>query len=162
MSLHKRKLFKALADHSSKQGIRLYYNSNMETYKIFIKPKIKRVGNLNYRHLDMPTFLYKKTYSSTEHKSLFDKYVGTIIPFNKTDAWSYHLINSNDKLFEIICGTLSDVTFTYCYKSDGRLYLCKIEGEKDDEKCKHAWLCNKVDGIVCAGSMKISKLEKKI
>jgi hypothetical protein len=120
----------------------------MDTYKIFLKPKTTRTGDLgviNYGRMLM---------SEHRHHELFGKKTSsTNIPHGFTHA----AITNIQQLFEIICGDSLSVTFTYCYKSDGRLYLCKTSGKNDDEKCKHAWLCNKLQGIIAAGIMQFSR-----
>jgi hypothetical protein len=45
----------------------------------------------------------------------------------------------------------AESVYNYCYKPDGKLYLCKTYGYADDEKCKHVWLCNQASGICAAG-----------
>lgn len=137
----------------------VYYNTDQDTYKIFLKPIETRLGDL--RAWNFPRMLR----ADNKHHGLFGKDVGKK---NKTLPTGYksYKITSKEELFNIIFhdrsdpktgGPVTDVAFTYCYKSDGRLYLCKTDGAEDDEKCKHAWLCNKLGGIAAAGLMQFSK-----
>ena len=79
--------------------------------------------------------------------------------FKDSDALSL-IMRDKEDFFNLLCHTDRESTFTYCFKSDGRLYLCKTEGTSYEGPCKHMWLCNKLvgmgdTGICCAGIMKI-------
>ena len=128
-------------------SINLLYNQNKDTYKIFLKPNTKSSGDLHVRNV------FKMLVANKKHHDLFGKNVSLT---NNPENYISHTITSNQELFDIICGKYENATFTYCYKFDGRLYLCKINGIEDDEKCKHKWICNKITGIVCAGVMQFS------
>jgi hypothetical protein len=145
-----------------KSEMNAYYNKKMGTYKLFLIPK-----NINNGDLGSIKFL-RMLFANNKHAKLFGKNVGKNIDNGNDDIvvddkdFKHYIIKNTSELFKIICGDKQNSTFTYCYKSDGRLYLCKTEGEKDDNKCKHAWLCNKIYGIVSAGIMMFSKKGNKI
>jgi hypothetical protein len=134
-------------------SIDLIHNTEMDTYKIFLKPIETRSGDLGVRNLLKIWFL-----ANQKHHGLFGKNVTTT---NLPDGYEHYTITNIqglfDKIFHVRRSPVTDVAFTYCYKSDGRIYLCKTDGPKDDDKCKHAWLCDKVKGIVAAGIMQFSK-----
>lgn len=129
-------------------SIDLLYNPSKDTYKIFLKPNTKRSGDLGVRNFARMLVANKK------HHDLFGKNVTTT---NLPDGYEHYAITSIQGLFDKICNSVPNVTFTYCYKPDGRLYLCKTNGKGDDAKCKHAWLCNKIRGILAAGVIQFSK-----
>ena len=137
--------------------INAYYNKKMGTYKIFLIPK-----NINNGDLGSIKFL-RMLFANNKHAKLFGKNIGKNIDNGIDDIvvddkdFKHYIIKNTSELFKIICGDKQNVTFTYCYKSDGRLYLCKTNGKEDDEKCKHAWLCNKLQGILSAGVIHFSK-----
>jgi len=84
--------------------------------------------------------------------------------FKDSDALSL-IMRDKEDFFNLLCHTDRESTFTYCFKSDGRLYLCKTEGASYEGPCKHMWLCNKLfgfgdTGICCAGIMKITRPNK--
>jgi hypothetical protein len=122
----------------------VYYNTKMDTYKIFLKPIENRLGDL--RAWNIPRMLT----ADNEHHDLFGKDVGKNIETLPSGYKSYK-ITSKEKLFNIIFhdrhdpktdlwitgrrdpktgDPVTDVAFTYCYKSDGRLYLCKTNGKR--------------------------------
>ena len=129
-------------------SIDLLYNHSKDTYKIFLKPNTKSSGDLGVRNFARMLVADKK------HHDLFGKNVTTT---NLPDGYEHYTITSIQGLFDKICNSAPNVTFTYCYKPDGRLYLCKTNGKEDDAKCKHAWLCNKIRGILAAGVIQFSK-----
>jgi hypothetical protein len=146
---------------STISGIPLYSFESKGTYKIFLKPK-----KINHGNLGVLNFV-RMLSADKRHHELFDKDIGNPKSDNSfsfsskstsgPNSYRKYVINNSSTLFNIVCGNKKKVTFTYCYKSDGRLYLCRTTGKKDDDKCKHAWLCNKLYGIVSAGIMMFSK-----
>jgi len=126
----------------------LFYNPDKDTYKIRLQPDAYDSGNLSVRNIP------RMIVSDRRHHDLFGKNVSKT---NLPDKWEHYTITSIQELFDKLCKSAPSVTFTYCYKSDGRLYLCKTNGKEDDEKCKHAWLCNKLQGILSAGVIHFSK-----
>ena len=149
------------------ESIDLIHNTNMDTYKIFLKPTEGHSGHLGVRNVG------RMITANNEHHDLFGDNVkrtmkmrGEDIPLTLPKNYKGYEITSIEDLFYKIFhdrrdpktgGPATDVAFTYCYKSDGRLYLCNTVGPKDDAKCKHAWLCNKLEGIAAAGIMQFSK-----
>ena len=90
-------------------------------------------------------------FSEDRHKQLFS-----------TEKHTKVIINSIDKLYDILCENDPSSTFTYCYKSSGQLLLCKTNGKRDDMRCKHAWLCNSSNNICSSGIIMFDNLVKKI
>ena len=129
-------------------SIDLLYNPSKDTYKIFLNPNTKSSGDLGVRNFVRMLVADKK------HHDLFGK---NVTATNLPDGYEHYTITNIQGLFDKICGSSPNVTFTYCYKSDGRLYLCRTNGKEDDAKCKHAWLCNKIRGVLAAGVMQFSK-----
>jgi hypothetical protein len=129
-------------------SVDLFYNPDKDTYKIFLQPDAYDSGDLSVYNL--PRMLV----SDKKHRDLFGKNVSIT---NLPDNYEHYIITNIQGLFDKLCNSEPSVTFTYCYKSDGRLYLCKTNGKEDDVKCKHAWLCNKLRGILAAGVIQFSK-----
>jgi hypothetical protein len=117
----------------------------IDTFKIFLTPT-KHYCSLK----DVRIFsLFRQiVFSHSNHNRLFkDKH--NILKIDSTN------------LFDTICKNNIRATFTFCYKSDGRLYLCKTYGKTYDQKCKHAYLCNKLKNICSSGIIMFDK-EKRI
>jgi hypothetical protein len=122
-----------------------YWNEN-DTFKIMFKYD---AGDCNLRAQNVARY----TKAEGKHKELF-----------KTKGLEL-LIRDEGDFMNLLCHTNLNSTFTYCFKSDGRLYLCKTSGEKDENKCKHMWLCNKLvsmgsTGVCSAGVMKVIRPNK--
>jgi hypothetical protein len=131
-----------------------FYWPKNNTLKIFLNPKQKNTCNLgvvNYKRMMK---------AEKEHHALFDKNIGKGKDENYDTNVITKLLTNKTELFDFVYSgedIKTKITFTYCYKADGRLYLCKTEGVQDDQKCKHAWLCNKLAKICSAGIIMFSK-----
>lgn len=136
-----------------KESIDLIYNSRNQTYKIFLKPYAENSGDL---FVINPIRMLKR--NTKKHHELFGD---NIDKYNISEGFEYYSITNIKELFNTLCNSKPNATFSYCYKSDGRLYLCKTTGP-DDSNCKHVFLCNKLWGIVCAGIVQFSKKDGKI
>lgn len=159
---------------SSQQGIKVFYGAKMGTFKIFLNPdpNNKKECNLGVRNIPRMMSADNRHHElfgkgTGKKSSLFSSFLGKKM---EDDTFENGIVNNTDDLFREIFDKLktninndnNTLTFTYCYKSDGRLYLCNTKGKVDDEKCKHAWLCNKIQGICSAGIMMFSRNDKTI
>ena len=136
-------------------SIDLIHNTKENTFKIFLKPIIGRSGNLAM----LLKSTYKRVLSGRHHYKLFGSKVDRD---NLPDGYEHSIIENIQQLFNKLCGSENNATFTYCYKPSGRLYLCKTFGKNDDPKCKHTWLCNQARNIVSAGIVQFSKANETV
>ena len=125
--------------------------SKTNTIKIFLKtPDITSDCKLKMKILGTP-FLKFLFHANKKHSELF-----------KSDDVIEHQISTYSELFDVVCGDEEKSTFTYCFKSDGRLYLCKVKTKENDMNCKHVFLCRKMGGICAAGIIVFIKDIKEI
>jgi len=97
-----------------------------DSFKIKLNPVIANNKACNLYTVNLPRLLSSGT---DKHDDLFRVY---------SDTQTFYLKKTDiNEFFETVCSDLESSTFTYCYKSDGRLYLCKNRGYRSDSRCKH-------------------------
>ena len=132
-----------------KNGIKIIEWPQYSTFKVFLPCDIK---DCKLRAINIPRYIFT-----------------VLLEKNIVNEKSKHTVNTvytTKDFLDTLCST-DTCTFTYCFKNDGTLYLCKTTGKQDYNRSKHMRLCrtlktsNKLR-VCSAGNIKIDKIESTI
>ena len=90
-------------------------------------------------------------YKSAMYYLGITSFVNRKILYNKNNINKFISVNTFSDFIKTILNGHKTKTFTYCFKNNGKLYLCQTYSSADDLKCKHQFLCNSLSNICAAG-----------